>query len=319
MENGQERMVLVREEEGRKVLSVGRWEMSLWQDLGDGEPRVLDVDAARVLGFKEPRAIRKLIERIWSEDQRPDCRDTVSRQSTGNGGTREFTVNAYWLTEAELLKVCARSETEVAEAILDEMIAVYLTVRRHLLVPPPPPSHTATPKPARDAITRKQDAFRGYLKSRRDRGDIRPRDALLIEFNAGYTPRDGTRPASPPAPPREVLPVTASPFPSPTIAWSATERAQLAEAVRAEFGRDPEIEEPLRCAAVDPRTDPRYTAQWSQALFDKLGHATETTLDAFAELPTGSAYARTLGERLRRIAQLHQQLVDDVTRTTRSG
>lgn len=115
----------------REVLAVGQWELSLWRDLGDGEPRVRDIDAARVLGFKQARDIRKLIERTWSEGHRPHVRATVARTSMPRGGEREEMINEYWLTEAELLKLCARSRTPVAEAILDEMIAVYQMVRRH--------------------------------------------------------------------------------------------------------------------------------------------------------------------------------------------
>lgn len=142
----------------REVLAVGQWELSLWRDLGDGEPRVRDIDAARVLGFKQARDIRKLIERTWSEGHRPNSRATVARQSTGNGASREYEVNEYWLTEAELLKLCARSRTPVAEAILDEMIAVYQMVRRHQVlatvqVQPPArprgrPRRVALPPPA---------------------------------------------------------------------------------------------------------------------------------------------------------------------------
>lgn len=109
------------------------WEFSVWEDWPDGEPRIRDTDAAARLSFSRPRDIRPLIERTWPENKRPNCRDTVSRQSTGNGASREYTVTEYWLTEAELLKLCARARTEVAESILDEMIATYIAVRRHLL------------------------------------------------------------------------------------------------------------------------------------------------------------------------------------------
>lgn len=125
--------VEVRSEEGRDVVTAGRWEFTIWHDLGDGEPRVLDTDAGTVLGFERPRDIRKTIERIWPEGQRPAFRDTVARNTRGRPAK-----GSYYLTEAELLKLCARCETPVAEAVLDDMIATYMAVRRRLLAPPVP-------------------------------------------------------------------------------------------------------------------------------------------------------------------------------------
>lgn len=129
----------------RRIVKAGAWEMTVFGVEGV-EPLIRDTDAAARLGFSQPRDVRKLIERIWPENQRPNCRATVARQSVGRGGkgVREYAVNEYWLTEAEVLKLCARSETPVAESILDEMIAVYMAVRRGLLQPaptrqPPPP------------------------------------------------------------------------------------------------------------------------------------------------------------------------------------
>ena len=57
--------VTMRDEGEREVLTVGRWELSRWKDLGDGEPRVLDTDAATVLQFGRPRDIRRRSQREW--------------------------------------------------------------------------------------------------------------------------------------------------------------------------------------------------------------------------------------------------------------
>jgi len=137
--------VETRTEQTRRVLipSAQGWEFSIWENMPDGEPRIRDIDAATRLGYSRPRDVRKVIERIWPEDKRPSCRDTVARQPVGPGGkgTRTYTVTEYWLTEAELLKLIARSETPVAEAILDEMIAVYMAVRRHLVAAVPVKAH----------------------------------------------------------------------------------------------------------------------------------------------------------------------------------
>lgn len=139
----------VRVEEGRDVVTADGWELSIWHDLGDGEPRIRDVDAAVRLGFKQPRNIRQFIKRLWPEGG-PTFRTTVMRNGPGRRPAGEW-----WLTEAELLKLCARSETPIAEAVLDDMIRVYLAVRRGLLVRtlPMPPLETRevppSPPPAR--------------------------------------------------------------------------------------------------------------------------------------------------------------------------
>ena len=131
--------VLVRSDDERTVITCGAWEMSRWADTSGGDVLVRDIDAAARLGFAEPRMIRKLIKRIWPENQGVHVRSTVERTSMPRGGERTTTVNEFWLTEAQLLKVVARSETPVAEAILDDMIRVYMAVRRALAAPPAPP------------------------------------------------------------------------------------------------------------------------------------------------------------------------------------
>jgi hypothetical protein len=60
-------------------------------------------------------------------------RRTVQRTSMPRGGHREETIDEYWLTQAQALKVSARSETAPADALLDEMVpAVAALVRGHV-------------------------------------------------------------------------------------------------------------------------------------------------------------------------------------------
>jgi hypothetical protein len=63
----------------------------------DNEPRIRDLDLAEKLGFKEPRAIRKLIKRYEKAGDLPciHVRDTVSRTSMPRGGEREETIAEY--------------------------------------------------------------------------------------------------------------------------------------------------------------------------------------------------------------------------------
>ena len=101
---------------------------------GEDEPLVLDTDAGERLKLGRPRDIRALIERTFPGEKLNDIhqRDTVSRWP---GQVAPQTVREYLLTEAQLLKVIAKSETPTADAILDEVIRVYILVRRGLLAP----------------------------------------------------------------------------------------------------------------------------------------------------------------------------------------
>lgn len=116
--------------EARRVMRVGDVALTAFVGLGDDEPRVSHPDAARRLGFKRERDIVQLIERIWPENQRPYVRCTVQRTQMPTGGVRERAVREYWLAEREFLKLCARSETKIADAILEQMIEVFVRVRR---------------------------------------------------------------------------------------------------------------------------------------------------------------------------------------------
>lgn len=100
---------------------------------GDNEPRVRDLDLAERLGYERPRKIRDLIERMKIAGKLNDIHvcPTVGRTSMPNGGTRETLTDEYFLTESQALKVAAKSETEPADALLDEMIAVYVAARKN--------------------------------------------------------------------------------------------------------------------------------------------------------------------------------------------
>lgn len=149
----------------RREMTIESTALTVWMEYGDSEPRMIDTDVAAKLGFTQTRDIRKLIERIWPENQRPHVRATVARTSMPRGGEREVAVNAYWLTEAQILKVVARSETPAAESILDEMIRVYMLARRGLLAPVQPPTHDPALAAAVEALAREVKALKGKVAS----------------------------------------------------------------------------------------------------------------------------------------------------------
>jgi len=161
-----------RTEGSRRILTVGDgYELAVERD---GVPRVRDLDAAARLGFSRPRDIRKLIERVWPENKRPHVRATMARTSMPRGGERERVVDEYWLTEAEFLKLCARAETPIAEAVLDDMIARYMAARLHLAAPSLAPAPRAPAVPGRRVLTVEVDeATWEFLASRADRLALR--------------------------------------------------------------------------------------------------------------------------------------------------
>lgn len=200
-----ERSIDIRTEQtgdvAREVITAGAWELSIWHDLDDGEPRIRDIDAAARLGYERPRDVRKLIERIWPENKRPYVRATVARTSMPHGGTRDVKVNEHWLTETELLKLIARSETPIAEMILDDMIATYTAVRRGLLTFRA--GSTPAALPARKGRGGRQTV--NYLEQRGPRGGMgaaeRQKKRRAARRAAGLkAPRPALVPPLPPAP-----------------------------------------------------------------------------------------------------------------------
>lgn len=115
-----------------RIVKIDGWSVTM----DDDEPRIMDEELGKRLGFARTRKIRELIERLLRDGKLNDihCRPTVGRQSTGNGGTREYVVDAYWLTKKQALKVIAKSETAIADAILDVVIDVFDAVMRGQLV-----------------------------------------------------------------------------------------------------------------------------------------------------------------------------------------
>lgn len=119
--------------ESMVVREIAGWPLAF--ATSDDEPRILDITLAERLGYRRPRKIRDLIERLMKEGK---IGDVFSRPSVGRGLFRgktqtSTTVTEYLLTEAQALKVSAKSETDPADALLDEMIQVFMLARRGML------------------------------------------------------------------------------------------------------------------------------------------------------------------------------------------
>lgn len=104
----------------------------------NGEPTILDLRLAELLGFNRPRDIRDLIKRNIEElKQYGEVCGTIPQTSPQGGrpGTE------YHLNEGQALLIASLSKTEKAAAVRFMIITVFLEWRRGTLLPrrePPP-------------------------------------------------------------------------------------------------------------------------------------------------------------------------------------
>jgi len=114
-----------------KAIVLNGWHMEQFE--GDPEPRILDIVLAERLGFDQPRSIRKLIKRLDESGKIPGVlhaihMDRIEKRGAVKG-IEEREVTAYYLDERNALRVIRRCETDKADDIMDEVIAVYLAYR----------------------------------------------------------------------------------------------------------------------------------------------------------------------------------------------
>ncbi len=116
--------------DAHREIHLGPLALVAWVATGAENALVRDVELGHWLGYGRPRDVRKLVESIWPENKRPQSRATVARQRTRHGGEREYTVNEYWLTHAQALRVATRAETANADAVQEFIAKVFLAVAR---------------------------------------------------------------------------------------------------------------------------------------------------------------------------------------------
>lgn len=129
----------------RHIVRVEGWELAIMagKTEGEPEPRIRDIDLGERLRYANPIDIRKLIRRLLSDGKLNDFEVFATVAKTSEQGGRPAT--EYWLSEAATLKIVAKSETAIADAILDDVIRVYMLARRGLLPTQPtlPPEFIA--------------------------------------------------------------------------------------------------------------------------------------------------------------------------------
>lgn len=108
--------------------------LRLRDDFEDKEPRIRDLELAKRLGYAKPYDIRRLIIRMHEDGKLPGISQFVTVANRADGlpskPSKEF-----WLDERACLKVIAKSDTANADAILDQIIDVFMAYRRGKLLP----------------------------------------------------------------------------------------------------------------------------------------------------------------------------------------
>lgn len=141
-----------------RLVSVDGWHLAVEND-EDEQPTIEDVELAAKLGFRRLRKIRELIERLRRDGllRDSDVRPTVGRSTTSPFARGRRAEVSYRLTEAGALKVIARSETAIANAILEQVIEVFIAYRRGLLGRQQPMAVLATAARAADNALARED------------------------------------------------------------------------------------------------------------------------------------------------------------------
>ena len=120
----------------RQNLTVNGWRLCVFST-DTGEPRIRDLDLAERLGYKKTHNIRDLIRGLIRDGKLREIQTIRQSRMIARSGRGQVRVDEeeFWLTEAQALKVVAKSGTDTADAILDEMIEVFRLAIRGLLSP----------------------------------------------------------------------------------------------------------------------------------------------------------------------------------------
>ena len=121
----------------RQNLTINGWRLCVFS-AETGEPRIRDLDLAERLGYSKTYNIRDLIRAMIKDGKLRNVFDVRVRRTSKiarNNVERVYESEEFWLTEAQALKVIAKSGTDTADQILDEMIDVFRLAIRGLLSP----------------------------------------------------------------------------------------------------------------------------------------------------------------------------------------
>jgi len=118
-----------------RVVTVDGWTLDVTAD----EPRIRDIDRAERAGLKQPRDIRKVIERCREELEEfglLDVRVHCARTSMPRGGYQEREVTEFWLNEHQATTVLLQLRTLPARRLRAAVVKVFVAYRRGQLATP---------------------------------------------------------------------------------------------------------------------------------------------------------------------------------------
>jgi len=124
-----------------RMVSINGWELQADSDQ-DEQPTIGDLEPGAKLGFERPNKVRELIVRLRTQGflNDIDCRPAAGQTTVSPFEQPRIPKIACRLTERGALKVIAKSETKLANQILEQVIDVYIAYRRGVL-----PTSMATP------------------------------------------------------------------------------------------------------------------------------------------------------------------------------
>jgi hypothetical protein len=165
--------------------SINGWPLVLVN--GSPEPRILDIELAKKLGYAHPADIRKLIRRLMDEGilNESEVFATVAKTSMRGGRPAK----EYWLTEEQAILVTTQSKTETAITQLKTMVHVFRLAAHGQL-----PGQTQAQSLGADAVRALLEehllAFKAEMAIRDRERAIRDREiddlkAVMIEIRNG--------------------------------------------------------------------------------------------------------------------------------------
>lgn len=153
----------------------------------EGRDRMRDLDFAVLLGFAQPRDVRKVIKRMIGEEKLHgvDWRATVAQQPTGpkGGGIRTYRVTEAWLTREQCLLVATQSQAPKAWAVTELLVRVFDRVLVELTGPA---KHVALPAPRQELAPLARPAYETFrTQTRYPWRELRAAAWMSTEFDAG--------------------------------------------------------------------------------------------------------------------------------------
>lgn len=183
--------------DAHRTVSLGEFLFTCWSVVGDREPLASDEQVAKWLGIGQARNILGRAKKAFGADL-PGiyCRTETMRQSTGNGGSREYQRDVLWFNKRQVYELMRRSKTPEANQFMDFVFSVLdgaaMRLQEHDLAAQFSAMHTAQMASVQSDVNVLREQLKGTrneveeLRAAQDCGIISPRAAADME-TALYT------------------------------------------------------------------------------------------------------------------------------------